>query len=97
MPFNARKTFKLAILAVRVMIRITRLKYTPEPLCADMMRLAPYKIKTLRKAIDGCAFRIYNHWVKRGEVQNRAALFENRPKQEIKLAFQHSLTDSTSC
>lgn len=47
-------------------------------------------IKTGRilQAIDGCAFRVYHHWVKRGEVQNRAALFENRPKVEMKLAYQ---------
>lgn len=34
--------------------------------------------------IDGCAFRIYHHWVKHGDVQNRAALFENRPKIDLK-------------
>lgn len=34
--------------------------------------------------IDAYAFRLYGHWVKRGEEQNRAALFENRPKVEIK-------------
>lgn len=33
--------------------------------------------------VDGCAFRIYHHWVKHGDVQNRAALFENRPKMDL--------------
>ncbi|RWS28472.1 phosphorylase b kinase gamma catalytic chain: skeletal muscle/heart isoform-like isoform X1, partial [Leptotrombidium deliense] len=90
-PFNAKKTFQLAILVTRAMIRITRLKYTPEPMSIDILQLDPYRIKTIRKAIDGCAFRIYHHWVKRGEVQNRAALFENKPKQEMKFAYQQSL------
>ncbi|KAJ4436015.1 hypothetical protein ANN_18639 [Periplaneta americana] len=36
------------------------------------------------RVIDGCAFRVYGHWVKKGEGQNRAALFENTPKIELK-------------
>ena len=40
----------------------------------------PYEFKHVRKLLDGCAFRIYGHWVKRGEQQNRAALFETIPK-----------------
>lgn len=46
---------------------------------------APYKVKVFRKLIDGCAFRIYGHWVqrKRDDIQNRGALFENRPKREV--------------
>ncbi|CAG2168053.1 unnamed protein product [Oppiella nova] len=94
-PFNARKTFQLAIMAVRAMIRIKRLKYTPEPLSLEMAKINPYRIKTLRKAIDGCAFRVYHHWVKRGEVQNRAALFENRPKVEVKLLYMQSIAMNT--
>lgn len=87
-PFNARKTFEMAILVVRASVRIRRLRNTPEPLSVEVARFDPYRIKTLRKAIDGCAFKVYNHWVKRGEVQNRAALFENHPKQELILAYQ---------
>lgn len=40
----------------------------------------PYGVKGIRKLIDACAFRIYGHWVKKGERQNRAALFQNQPK-----------------
>ena len=40
----------------------------------------PYEFKYIRKSLDGCAFRMYGHWVKRGEQQNRAALFETTPK-----------------
>lgn len=89
--FDARKTFKLAITTVRAAVRIARLRMTPEPLEIDLARTDPYKIKSLRKAIDGCAFRVYNHWVKRGEVQNRAALFENRPKQELRASHMASV------
>ena len=79
-------------MVVRAVVRIKRLRNTPEPLSVEVARFDPYRIKTLRKAIDGCAFKVYNHWVKRGEVQNRAALFENHPKQELKLAYtQHSI------
>lgn len=48
---------------------------TKEVICSD-----PYAIKSLRKMIDACAFKIYGHWVKKGQTQNRAALFENTPK-----------------
>ena len=40
----------------------------------------PYEFKYVRNLLDGYAFRIYGHWVKRGEQQNRAALFETVPK-----------------
>ncbi|EGI67480.1 Phosphorylase b kinase gamma catalytic chain, skeletal muscle isoform [Acromyrmex echinatior] len=48
---------------------------------------AVIRIKRLHitpEVIDGCAFRVYGHWVKKGEGQNRAALFENTPKTELK-------------
>ena len=34
--------------------------------------------------IDGAAFQVYSHWVKRGEGQNRAAMFEQLPKTDLK-------------
>lgn len=51
----------------------------------QMAKNSPYKVKAFRKHIDSCAFRIYGHWVqrKRDDIQNRGALFENRPKTEI--------------
>lgn len=99
--FNARKKFQFAILCVRAMIRIQRLRYTPEPLDFEEAMRDPYRIKVLRKVkkkfvsnrkffqplhqqvIDACAFRVYGHWVKKGEGQNRAALFENQAKTEL--------------
>lgn len=75
--FDAKKRFKISCILVCATIRIRRLRMTPESLHLDLMRNNPYLIKSLRKAIDGCAFKVYQHWVKRGDLQNRAALFAN--------------------
>lgn len=47
--FNARKKFQFAILCVRAMIRIQRLRFTPEPLNIDDALRDPYRVKVLRK------------------------------------------------
>ncbi|XP_012137284.1 phosphorylase kinase gamma isoform X2 [Megachile rotundata] len=90
--FNARKRFQLAIICVRAAVRIKRLHITPEPLSTQVACTDPYRIKILRKVIDGCAFRVYGHWVKKGEGQNRAALFENTPKTELKHLYVSNLS-----
>ncbi|XP_076665221.1 phosphorylase kinase gamma isoform X2 [Andrena cerasifolii] len=90
--FNARKRFQLAIICVRAVVRIKRLHTTPEPLSTHVACTDPYRIKVLRKVIDGCAFRVYGHWVKKGEGQNRAALFENTPKTELKHLYVSNLS-----
>ncbi|XP_056643992.1 phosphorylase b kinase gamma catalytic chain, skeletal muscle/heart isoform [Diorhabda carinulata] len=90
--FNARRKFQWVVLVVRSVIRIQRLKYTPEPLSLDIARNDPYRLKILRKVVDGCAFRVYGHWVKKGEGQNRAALFENTPKTELKHIYMTNLS-----
>lgn len=90
--FHPRKKFQWAIRVVRAMIRIQRLRFTPEPLNLDVARVDPYRIKLLRKVIDGCAFRVYGHWVKKGQGQSRAALFENLPKTELKHIYVTNLS-----
>lgn len=90
--FDPKKKFLWAILVIRSMVRIQRLKYTPEPLNVDTARIDPYRIRLLRKVVDGCAFRVYGHWVKKGEGQNRAALFENIPKTELKQLYVNNLS-----
>ncbi|KAJ8978858.1 hypothetical protein NQ317_009002 [Molorchus minor] len=90
--FNAKRKFKWAILVVRAMIRMIRLRYTPEALSLDTARIDPYRLKLLRKIVDGCAFRVYGHWVKKGEGQNRAALFENTQKTELKHIYVTNLS-----
>ncbi|XP_046385034.1 phosphorylase b kinase gamma catalytic chain, skeletal muscle/heart isoform isoform X3 [Ischnura elegans] len=90
--FNARRLFKFGILCVRAMVRIQRLRFTPEPLSVAVAQVDPYRVKALRKVIDACAFRVYGHWVKKGEGQNRAALFENSPKTELKQIYVSNLS-----
>uniref|UniRef100_A0A3B3RU40 phosphorylase kinase n=1 Tax=Paramormyrops kingsleyae TaxID=1676925 RepID=A0A3B3RU40_9TELE len=50
------------------------------PVTKEVIKSDPYAVKPIRKLIDACAFKIYGHWVKKGQTQNRAALFENSPK-----------------
>ncbi|KAG7272836.1 hypothetical protein CRUP_025816 [Coryphaenoides rupestris] len=67
----------LSVLAcIRMYSRYRRLR----PLTREVLARDPYSIRGVRKLIDGCAFRIYGHWVKKGERQNRAALFQNTAK-----------------
>uniref|UniRef100_A0A336M7X4 CSON011774 protein n=1 Tax=Culicoides sonorensis TaxID=179676 RepID=A0A336M7X4_CULSO len=47
--FNAKKKFQYAILCVRAMVRIKRLKYTAEPLNVEDAMRDPYRVKILRK------------------------------------------------
>ncbi|XP_038642061.1 phosphorylase b kinase gamma catalytic chain, skeletal muscle/heart isoform-like isoform X2 [Scyliorhinus canicula] len=62
--------------SVRIYYKYRRAK----PLTKQVLIRDPYAIKGIRKVIDGCAFKLYGHWVKKGLHQNRAALFENSPK-----------------
>nr|XP_021196313.1 phosphorylase b kinase gamma catalytic chain, liver/testis isoform isoform X2 [Helicoverpa armigera] len=91
--FNARAKLRVALACVRAAVRLRRLPHTAAralPL-ADALR-DPYTMRVLRKVIDGCAFRVYGHWVKKGEGQNRAALFENTPKTELKSLYVSNLS-----
>ncbi|CAG2057110.1 unnamed protein product, partial [Timema podura] len=47
--FNARKTFQFAILCVRAMVRIRRLRFTPDTLSISVAQVDPYRVKVLRK------------------------------------------------
>ncbi|KAL0266607.1 UNVERIFIED_CONTAM: hypothetical protein PYX00_009104 [Menopon gallinae] len=89
---NFRKKLKCAFLCVRALVRLRMIHLTPEPLSLETAIFDPYHIKALRKVIDGCAFRVYGHWVKKGEEQNRAALFENFPKIELRQLYFQTLS-----
>jgi len=82
--FNPRRKWRVVIKTVKFAVRISRLKDTPEPLSLKTASISPYKMRMFRKVIDGAAFRVYGHWVKRGEGQNRAAMFELSPKTEVR-------------
>ena len=47
--FNARRMFRFGILCVRSMVRIRRLKLTPESLSISVARRDPYRMKAVRK------------------------------------------------
>lgn len=61
---------------------------------AGLLRSTPYQVRFIRKVIDANAFRLYGHWIKKGDDQNRAALFENTLKQEAML-LRNSQTVTT--
>ncbi|XP_061446909.1 phosphorylase b kinase gamma catalytic chain, liver/testis isoform [Rhineura floridana] len=78
--FNPHRAFRVAAWTVRASIRIFSNYRRVRPVTKELLLCDPYALKGVRKLIDACAFRIYGHWVKKGEQQNRAALFENVPK-----------------
>lgn len=72
----------LTVLAsVRIYYQYRRVK----PVTREIVIRDPYALRPLRRLIDAYAFRIYGHWVKKGQQQNRAALFENTPKAVLLL------------
>ncbi|KAF6204096.1 hypothetical protein GE061_002436 [Apolygus lucorum] len=89
--FNPRKKFKFVLLVVRAAIRLSHMAFQPKQIPIAASRRDPYTIKVLRKVIDNCAFKVYGHWVKKGEGQSRAALFEMSPKTELKTLYMTSM------
>lgn len=67
-------------LTVLASVRIYYQYHRVKPVTREIIMRDPYSLRPLRRLIDAYAFRIYGHWVKKGQEQNRAALFENTPK-----------------
>ena len=82
--FDPLKKFRIVVTCVQFFVRLQKLKLTPQPLSLRVASHQPYAMKEMRKVIDAAAFRVYAHWVKRGEDQNRAAMFELKPKTEVR-------------
>lgn len=59
--------------------RVALSTHRMRPLTKNALLRDPYALRPVRRLIDNCAFRLYGHWVKRGEQQNRAALFQHQP------------------
>lgn len=78
--FSPRGKFKVIALTVLASVRIYYLYHRVKPVTREIVICDPYSLRPLRRLIDAYAFRIYGHWVKKGQAQNRAALFENKPK-----------------
>lgn len=82
--FYPRRVFRIAIMCVRFFFRLKFFYAHPPPVSLENILENPYGVKAFRKLIDGCAFGIYAHWVKRGDNQNRAALFEHMLREDWK-------------
>ncbi|XP_006033347.1 phosphorylase b kinase gamma catalytic chain, skeletal muscle/heart isoform [Alligator sinensis] len=78
--FSPFRKFRVICLTVLASVRIYYTYRNVKPVTKQLVTQNPYALKPIRKLIDACAFRIYGHWVKKGEAQNRAALFENTAK-----------------
>ncbi|KRX80017.1 Phosphorylase b kinase gamma catalytic chain, skeletal muscle/heart isoform [Trichinella sp. T6] len=81
--FDAKKKFRLAIVQVRLLVRLLRIRYIPILVAASSVQANPYATRKIRKHIDALAFRIYGHWVKKGREQFRDALFANAVKNDM--------------
>lgn len=74
---------------VYTIVTLKRLYFNYHDQCASMTYKAvlsePYAFRNVRKVVDGCAFTMYGHWVKRtlSHNQDREALFENSTKNEL--------------
>lgn len=73
-PFSQVAVWTI-LAAGRVALSTHRLR----PLTKSALLRDPYALRPVRRLIDNCAFRLYGHWVKKGEQQNRAALFQHQP------------------
>ncbi|NXY54121.1 PHKG1 kinase, partial [Callaeas wilsoni] len=78
--FSPFRKFKVICLTVLASVRIYYQYRLVKSVTRELVIRDPYALKPVRKLIDACAFRTYRHWVKKGEAQNRAALFENTCK-----------------
>ncbi|XP_033696756.1 phosphorylase b kinase gamma catalytic chain, skeletal muscle/heart isoform isoform X4 [Tursiops truncatus] len=78
--FSPRGKFKVIALTVLASVRIYYQYRRVKPVTREIVIRDPYALRPLRRLIDAYAFRLYGHWVKKGQQQNRAALFENTPK-----------------
>jgi phosphorylase kinase gamma subunit len=68
---------------VRAIFRLKTLKNHPQKINLIDVLENPYRFKVYRRIIDTASFTIYGHWVKKGEQQNRAALFEHESKCDL--------------
>ncbi|XP_045705212.1 phosphorylase b kinase gamma catalytic chain, liver/testis isoform isoform X2 [Phyllostomus hastatus] len=80
-PWNLtpRQRFRVAVWTVLAAGRVALSIHNARQLNKSALLRDPYALRPVRRLIDSCAFRLYGHWVKKGEQQNRAALFQHRP------------------
>ncbi|KAF6776900.1 hypothetical protein AHF37_04186 [Paragonimus kellicotti] len=82
-PFEAKRKFRIWIMAVNFIYSLKALHMRSGYLHIQQLVDDPYANKKLRKIIDALSFDVYSQWVKKGEEQNRAALFEYAPRRDL--------------
>lgn len=78
---NFTVILQAAVYCIWSCFALEKLRKTTKTITLESIGPMPYDNRFVRSLIDACAFHIYGHWVKRGEEQNRAALFETVPKR----------------
>ncbi|CAD5126048.1 DgyrCDS14221 [Dimorphilus gyrociliatus] len=81
--FFPKRKFRALVFVATAIWRLRNLHKNPPPISMKCLKEEPYCVKGIRKLIDAAAFKIYSHWVKKGEKQNRAALFQSNVKCDI--------------
>ncbi|KAI3380626.1 hypothetical protein SNEBB_001642 [Seison nebaliae] len=81
--FKARFVLRSKLIAIMFIVAMKHQRLQPRIVKGEDIIADPYRYKTLRKIIDGGAFFAYGHWVKRGDQQNRAALFEMENRRTV--------------
>ncbi|XP_019777291.1 phosphorylase b kinase gamma catalytic chain, liver/testis isoform isoform X1 [Delphinus delphis] len=97
-PWNLspRQRFRVAVWTVLAAGRVALSTHRVRPLTKSALLRDPYALRPVRRLIDSCAFRLYGHWVKKGEQQNRAALFQHRPPGPLSMMGPEEEGDSAT-
>ncbi|XP_017370984.1 phosphorylase b kinase gamma catalytic chain, liver/testis isoform isoform X4 [Cebus imitator] len=91
-----RQRFRVAVWTVLAAGRVALSTHRVRPLTKNALLRDPYALRSVRRLIDNCAFRLYGHWVKKGEQQNRAALFQHQPPGPFPVMGPEEEGDSTA-
>ncbi|XP_055486424.1 LOW QUALITY PROTEIN: phosphorylase b kinase gamma catalytic chain, liver/testis isoform-like [Leucoraja erinacea] len=81
--FTPIQKFRAGVWAARMCVGLFTALGRAKPVGRTEFSQDPYSSRFVRKLIDGCAFSIYGHWVKKGQNQNRAALFQRQSKVQL--------------
>lgn len=82
LPFNTAPS-QVIVWTILAAGRVALSTHRARPLTKSALLRDPYALRPVRRLIDSCAFRLYGHWVKKGEQQNRAALFQHQPPRSF--------------
>jgi len=82
-PTGNRRRFVAAAHAIRFVYRLRTALRNNNFISSGQATQAPYQQKVLRQQIDAAAFKVYGHWVKKEEQQNRMTLFQNDEKRNL--------------